>query len=113
MLDVPLELYFFVRTVVVEVLGTPEVFVSLRGLGVLGPGVLVDLEELAGTVGRRRVLDLGHIGEDGSPVGTTDGLVLAAAVVLLLVHLNGDFVTSCESALALGRGRADVAYKVR
>lgn len=95
-------------TVVVEVLGTPEVTVSLSGIWVLGPCVLVDLEEFAGTIGGGSVFDLGHVCEDGSPVGAANAL-LSAVTAVMLVHLNGDSVTGFEVALSIGGGGADVA----
>ena len=109
MLDVPLELYFFVRTVVVEVLGTPEIVVTLGGIWVLGPGVLVNLEEFAGTIGGGCVLNLGHVCEDRAPVSTTKTFLFAVTGVVL-VHLDGYCVTGLEVTLSFSRSGADVAW---
>jgi len=97
-----------VRTVVVEVLGAPEVVVALSGIWVLRPGVLVNLEELAGTIGSGSILNLGHVCEDGTPVSTTKTLLLAVTGVVL-VHLDSDCVTSLKVALSLSGSRANVA----
>jgi hypothetical protein len=97
-----------VHTVVVEVLGTPEVVVTLSGIWVLSPGVLVNLEELAGTIGSGRVLNLGHVCEDWPPMSATDSLLLAVTGVVL-VHLDGNCVTSLKVALSFSRSRANVA----
>jgi hypothetical protein len=109
-LDISLELYIAKLTVVVEVLGTPEVVVTLGGIWVLSPGVLVDLEELAGTIGGGCILNLGHVCEDRAPVGTTKTFFLAVACVML-VHLNGHCVTGLEVALSFSCSGADVALK--
>lgn len=101
----------FVRTVVVEVLGTPEVVVALSGIWVLSPGVLVDLEELAGTVGGGCVLNLGHVCENRTPVSTTEAFLFAVTGVVLM-HLDGYCVTGLEVALSLSRSGADVAYTI-
>jgi hypothetical protein len=111
MLDTVLRLCVFVRTVVVEVLGTPEVVVTLGSIRVLSPGVLVNLEELAGTVGGGCVLNLGHVCEDRAPVSTSDTFLLAVTGVVL-VHLDSDCVTGLEVALSFSRSGADIAYIV-
>lgn len=113
--------------VVVEVLSAPVVVVTLgRARGLL-PSVLVDLEELRGTISGGGILDLGKIGHNGTPMGTANALLLAAAAALLLVHLNSfillasclpsqrsnlrDCVTSREAALARSSSRVDVALQ--
>lgn len=65
----------------VEDLGTPA---SLSAV----VGVLSDLEPVARAIGSGGVVDLGHVDHDRAEVVATDGLVVAAAVVGLLVHLN-------------------------
>jgi hypothetical protein len=108
LLEMSVKVQMFVRTVVVEVFGTPEIVVTLGGSWVLSPGILVNLEELAGTIGGGRILNLGHVCEDGTPVGTTKGLCLAVTGVVL-VHLDGHCVTGLEVALAFSRSWANVA----
>jgi hypothetical protein len=95
--------------VVVQVLGAPEVVVTLGGSGVLLPGVLVDLEEVAGAVGSSGILNLAHVGQDGAPVGTTNTLLSAGTAVALLVHLDRHCVACLEATLASGGSRLDVA----
>ena len=97
--------------VVVQVLGTPEIGVTLgRARGLL-PAVFVDLEELGRTIGSGGILDLGEVGHDGTPVSTANTLLLAVATARLLVHLNCDCVTSCEAALAGSSSRVDIALQ--
>lgn len=98
------------RTVVVEVLGSPEVIVALVCVWVLLPAVLVDLEELAGTICGGGIVDLSEICEDRSPMGTTDTLI-GAVTGVVLVHLDGDSVAGGESALARGSTWVHIALQ--
>lgn len=72
----------------VEDLGTPA------GLSAV-VRVLSDLEPVAGAIGSGGVVDLGHVDHDRAEVVATDGLVVAAAVVGLLVHLNRQGTAGC------------------
>ncbi|OSS54808.1 hypothetical protein B5807_01189 [Epicoccum nigrum] len=97
--------------VVVQVLGAPEIGVTLgRARGLL-PAVLVDLEELGRAISSGSILDLGEIGHDGTPVSTANTLLLAVTAARLLVHLNCDCVTSCEAALAGSSSRVNIALQ--
>jgi hypothetical protein len=96
-------------TVVVQVLGSPEVSVTLAGTRSLGPTVLVDLEELARSISTGGVLDLAHVGKDRSPVSTTNAF-RSATTVIVLVHLDGHSVSSLEGALSRGLGGVNVAF---
>jgi hypothetical protein len=97
--------------VVVQVLGSPEVGITLRRAWCLRPTVLVDLEELARAIGLSSILDLAHVGHYGTPMSTTDSLSLAVTAVGLLVHLDGNSVTCLESTFSGCCGRVDVALQ--
>jgi hypothetical protein len=96
--------------VVVKVFRTPEVVVTLAGTGCLGPGILVNLEELARSVGSSRILNLTHVGQYGAPVSSAKTLFSAVAGVVL-VHLDGNCVTGFEIALSFGGSGADIALQ--
>jgi hypothetical protein len=92
--------------VLVEVVGTPEVSVSVVAvLGNLEPGV--------GAVGRGSIADSGHVDDDGAVVVSADGRAAAGSGAGLLVHLNLDSGASRDTADTRGSGgSANVAAKV-
>lgn len=85
--------------VVVQVLGSPEVGITLARAWCLRPAILVDLEKLSRTVSAGGILDLSHVSKDGTPVSSTNALGLAVTGVML-VHLDRDGVTSLKRAFA-------------
>lgn len=97
-------------TAVVEVLGTPQVVVTLGGARCLSPGVLVHLEEVLRTSSGGSILDGGHVGKHGAPVSTTDTL-LSRGTGIVLVHLDGDLVSSSKLAVSFRIGRVHVALQ--
>lgn len=71
----------------IEVLGAPVVGGSRGAIG--GPSVLEDLEPPSiGSRGGGSIRDGGHVDDYGSIVGATNGLIRAASVTRLLVHLD-------------------------
>lgn len=98
-------------TASVEVLGSPVV-VTARGTPGR-PGVLEDLEPGGvSTFGRGGVVDGGHVDKDRTVVGTSNGLVGAAAVVGLLVHLDGHSAARGDITLGGDWGGSRVASHV-
>jgi len=96
-------------TVVVQILGAPEVVVTLCRSWVLLPRVLVDFEKLARSVRSGGIFDLRHVCQHGSPMGTANALLFALSVVVL-VHFDRDCVTCLEATLAAGNSGVDVAF---
>jgi hypothetical protein len=99
------------HTVVVQVLGSPEVSIALRRSRVLLPAVLIDLKEFARAISFGSILDLAHVSKNRSPMSTANSLCCAEAIVVL-VHLNGDRVTSLERTFSRCCGRVDVALRM-
>lgn len=98
-------------TASVEILGSPVVITA--GGTSRGPGVLEDLEPGGvGTLGRGGIVDSGHVHKNRAVVGASNGLVGAAAVVGLLVHLDGDSATCWNIALGRYWGSSSVASHV-
>ena len=85
--DLAGELERTLAAVLVEQVGAP-------GLAAGVVAELVDLEPLAGAVGRGGVVHLAHVHHDGAEVVPADGLVAAGPVVHLRVHLDGELVAS-------------------
>jgi hypothetical protein len=97
------------HTVVVQVLGSPEVSIALRRSRVLLPAVLVNLEEFARAISLGSILNLAHVRKNRSPMSTAKSLCCAEAVVVL-VHLDGNCVTGLERTFSRCGGRANIAF---
>jgi hypothetical protein len=99
-------------TAVVHVLDTPEVVIARASRRVGSPRVLVNLEPGSRAVSRGSIIDLGQVDHDWTVVGSANGLIRAAAVIGLLVHLNGHGITSLDRALRGGRRCSSVASNI-
>ena len=109
--DVSRDLDVHAATAGVQILGSPVV-VRAGGAGG-GPCVLEDLEPAGAAISRGGIGDLGHVGLDGTVMVTSDGLIGAAAVAGLLVHLNGDGLAGDYATLVFDTNcTADVAANV-
>lgn len=89
------DLELLLSAVPVDDIGSPHV---LRN-----QSVLVNLEPARAGRGEG-IVDLGHVDNDWTIVVTADGLVSAASVTWLSVHLNSDSSTSVDLAHSRGVG---------
>ena len=72
---------------------------------------LEDLEELARTVSGGGIIDGTEVDHNGTVVSTTDSL-LGAIAIIVLVHLDGDGVTGLDATGGASGGRVGIATHV-